>query len=56
MKRNDTKRLEGFLTRIPAHRAGLPHEIAAPAVFLASPMASYVNGITLSVDGGLSAC
>jgi len=54
--RNDPKRLDGFLSRIPVHRLGRPHEIAGPAVFLASDMASYVNGVVLSVDGGLTAC
>ncbi|MEJ8839405.1 SDR family NAD(P)-dependent oxidoreductase [Ramlibacter sp. AN1133] len=54
--RNDPQRLEGFLARIPARRLGQPHEIAAPAVFLASDMASYVDGVVLSVDGGLTAC
>lgn len=54
--RNDPQRLDGFLARIPARRLGQPHEIAAPAVFLASDMASYVNGVVLSVDGGLTAC
>lgn len=38
----------------PQRRAGLPEEIAAAAVFLASEDASYVNGQALSVDGGLS--
>jgi meso-butanediol dehydrogenase / (S,S)-butanediol dehydrogenase / diacetyl reductase len=56
LTRNDPHRLDGFLARIPARRLGQPHEIAAPAVFLASDMASYVNGIVLSVDGGLTAC
>jgi meso-butanediol dehydrogenase/(S,S)-butanediol dehydrogenase/diacetyl reductase len=54
--RNDPQRLEGFLARIPVRRLGQPHEIAAPAVFLASDMASYVDGVVLSVDGGLTAC
>jgi len=54
--RNDPQRLDGFLARIPARRLGQPHEIAAPAVFLASDMSSYVNGVVLSVDGGLTAC
>lgn len=54
--RGDPRRLEGFLSRIPVHRAGQPEEIAGPAVFLASAMASYVNGVVLSVDGGLTAC
>jgi NAD(P)-dependent dehydrogenase (short-subunit alcohol dehydrogenase family) len=54
--RNDPQRLDGFLARIPVHRLGQPHEVAAPAVFLASDMASYVDGVVLSVDGGLTAC
>ncbi|PLU73738.1 hypothetical protein BMJ22_22740, partial [Sinorhizobium medicae] len=29
-------------------------EIAPAAVFLASPAASFVNGITLTVDGGMT--
>jgi 3-oxoacyl-[acyl-carrier protein] reductase len=37
---------------VPAKRFGLPSEIAAVAAFLASPAASYVNGISLPVDGG----
>jgi gluconate 5-dehydrogenase len=41
-----------FRTRMPLGRAGDPPEIAGPAVFLASPAASYVTGICLPVDGG----
>jgi NAD(P)-dependent dehydrogenase (short-subunit alcohol dehydrogenase family) len=37
---------------IPAGRLGTPAEIAAAAVFLASEGASYVNGGTISADGG----
>jgi meso-butanediol dehydrogenase / (S,S)-butanediol dehydrogenase / diacetyl reductase len=47
--------LRQFLARIPAARVGRPNEIALPAVFLASVMASYVTGVTLPVDGGLLA-
>ncbi|MFT3821958.1 MAG: glucose 1-dehydrogenase [Rubrivivax sp.] len=50
--RADPERLERFMARIPAGRLGRPEEIARPAVFLASDMASYVNGVTLPVDGG----
>lgn len=35
-------------------RCGSPDEIAAAALFLASADASYVNGVVLPVDGGLS--
>mgnify|MGYP003332331085 FL=1 len=41
--------------RTPAKRWADPHEIAGAALFLASPAASYVNGHTLIVDGGVSA-
>jgi NAD(P)-dependent dehydrogenase (short-subunit alcohol dehydrogenase family) len=38
----------------PLRRHGLPEEIAAVALFLASDEASYVNGQAIPVDGGLS--
>jgi NAD(P)-dependent dehydrogenase (short-subunit alcohol dehydrogenase family) len=53
--RNDRERLGRFMARIPAGRLGRPDEIAGPAVFLASDLASYVNGITLPADGGKQA-
>jgi 3-oxoacyl-[acyl-carrier protein] reductase len=43
---------EEWRTVIPAKRFGLPEEIANVIAFLASPAASYVNGVSLSVDGG----
>jgi meso-butanediol dehydrogenase / (S,S)-butanediol dehydrogenase / diacetyl reductase len=53
--RANPERLERFMGRIPSGRLGQPHEIAGPVVFLASQMASYVNGTMLSADGGYSA-
>jgi len=34
---------------------GWPEEIAAGALFLASPDASYITGATLDIDGGYGA-
>ncbi len=36
----------------PAGRFGQPDEIAAAVLFLASPLAGYINGINLPIDGG----
>jgi meso-butanediol dehydrogenase / (S,S)-butanediol dehydrogenase / diacetyl reductase len=50
--RDNPARLAGFVAGIPLGRVGHAAEIAGPAVFLASELASYVNGICLLVDGG----
>lgn len=44
-----------MLQAIPARRAGTPEEVAACVRFLVSQEASYVNGTTLTVDGGMTA-
>lgn len=53
--RADPARLAGFVQRTPAGRLGQPQEVAAAILFLSSPLASYVNGAMLPVDGGFLA-
>ena len=50
--RDNPARLARFVAGIPLGRIGHAAEIAGPAVFLASELASYVNGVCLLVDGG----
>ena len=46
---------EMFESLIPRGKMGQPEEIARVALFLASDDSSFVNGVELAVDGGLSA-
>jgi len=43
-----------ILAQVPAGRMGEPAEIAAAALYLASPEAAYVTGATLHVNGGMA--
>jgi len=43
---------ENFKKQIPLGRLGYVHEIVDSALFLASPMASYITGHVLNVNGG----
>lgn len=47
---------EEMIAEIPARRFASPRETAYAALFLASPQASYINGINLPVDGGRLGC
>jgi len=44
--------LEGITNSIPAKRMGSTEEIAMPVLFLSSPMATFITGETLYIDGG----
>ena len=46
------ERLRERLQGIPAGRLGTPDDMAGACLYLASPLASYVYGQTLAVDGG----
>jgi NAD(P)-dependent dehydrogenase (short-subunit alcohol dehydrogenase family) len=48
----DKSNYEKFCSRIPMARFGEPKEIVTSALFLASPMSSYVTGTDLIIDGG----
>jgi NAD(P)-dependent dehydrogenase (short-subunit alcohol dehydrogenase family) len=46
---------EEMTRRIPMQRWGLPREQAEVIWFLASPAASFVTGVTIACDGGITA-
>ncbi len=52
---HDVVKLE-MLNEIPMGRFGKPEEIAYVAAFLASPMAAYITGTNVVVDGGRTPC
>lgn len=45
---------EGIAARLPLGRVGTPEDIAGAVLFLASPLAGYVTGQSILVDGGLT--
>ncbi|WP_366223826.1 3-oxoacyl-ACP reductase FabG [Chlamydia buteonis] len=50
---NDNLKTE-WLKNVPMGRMGFPEEIANVALFLASPLSSYITSQVLSVDGGMT--
>jgi 3-oxoacyl-[acyl-carrier protein] reductase len=50
----DEARREFSQAEIPAGRFGQPEEIGNLAIFLASPLAGYITGTVIPVDGGMS--
>lgn len=52
-KQLSDKQKEAVISAIPLKRMGQPEDIAHLAVFLASPLASYITGEVIKVDGGI---
>lgn len=50
---DDPQRVADMTARVPMGRFGTPDEMGGVALFLASPLASYVTGHTIPVEGGL---
>jgi 2-deoxy-D-gluconate 3-dehydrogenase len=50
--REDLKRNQAILDRIPEGRWGRSEDIAGGCVFLASPESDYLNGAVINIDGG----
>lgn len=52
MGRGDPAMTATLIARTPLGRMAQPSEVAAACVYLASPLAAYITGTTLRVDGG----
>jgi NAD(P)-dependent dehydrogenase (short-subunit alcohol dehydrogenase family) len=51
----DQQTFEAKLRSYPLRRVGLPEDVARAVVFLCSPAAGYITGVSLPVDGGMLA-
>ena len=49
----DENQKEALMKKIPMARLGMPEDVAGAVAFLASPMASYITGTVLHVNGGM---
>lgn len=48
----DADRAAALMARVPAGRWGAPEDIVGPVLFLSSPLAGFIHGAVLPVDGG----
>jgi 3-oxoacyl-[acyl-carrier protein] reductase len=48
----DAEGREKVIAAMPLGRIGLPEDVAAAAIFLLSPLAEFITGSTITVDGG----
>lgn len=54
--KTEEEAMKAMEAQVPMKRVAQPEEVAAAAAFLASPAASYINGINVPVDGGRTGC
>ena len=53
VKRQIGDHAEDYAARIPLRRLGAPQDVANAVLFLASPLASYITGVVLDINGGM---
>lgn len=53
---HDQAFLDFMNSRVPAKRIGQPEEVVGAVLFLSSPMADYITGAHIEIDGGRTAC
>lgn len=46
--------VDNLVRRTPLRRVGEPEEVSSMVAFLCMPGSSYINGQTISVDGGMT--
>lgn len=56
MGKSEAEVMKELVAEIPVGRIGQPEEFGAAVAFLCSPVAGYINGINLPVDGGRLLC
>lgn len=54
VKKMPDKVIQMMIDKIPNGRLGTPEDIANTFLFLSGPEAAYINGTTISVDGGVT--
>lgn len=53
-QRNDDDSQQALAAKLPVGRLGSPEDMAGAVMFLCSPLAAYVTGVSFCVDGGLT--